>query len=158
MTRRILLPAITAVALTLTCTSAVATTPAATPAPAQRQEKAPEPDRNKAAKGGPEEVRVDDKAIPDRDPVEVQEGMADVIWLGGKGVKNVLVFFKDECKDQITLAKPPVDPPCKGDQCFLERTATAYHLGTHCYTIVVVKNDGTVLMNDPKLIIKPPAR
>jgi hypothetical protein len=109
------------------------------------------------AKARQVEVWVNAKAIPELDPVVIEEGTTDVVWLGRKGVKNVLIFFKAECKDQPSSAKPPVDPPCSGDQCLLDKAATTYRVGTHCYTIVAVGNDGTVETNDPKLIIKPSA-
>jgi hypothetical protein len=142
-----------AFALTVGCTSAGAAPPAATSASTPKQENVP--NSGKLMLGGPEEVWVDSSAIPDKDPVTIQRGMTDVLWLGGKGVKNVLIFFKAECKDPVTSAKPPVDPPCQRDECLLDKASTAHRVGTFCYTIVVVRDDGTVEKNDPKLIIRP---
>ena len=91
---------------------------------------------------------VDGKADVGQACIQIQPGNTDVKWEGGADVKRLFVTFKRNQKTH------PNDPVCSGASCFLEKMESKTE-GDFGYTVIVVREDGSVEWVDPRLIIKP---
>ena len=80
----------------------------------------------------------------------IKKGKTKVVWKGSEDVKLLVVAFKD-----VTTKHPPDDPGCSGAQCELEKAKHAAKQGEFEYSVIVVRQDGSTVTVDPKLIIQP---
>ena len=94
-------------------------------------------------------IAVNRDGIADPECLEVMKGNTTVLWSGGRGVRELHVKFKPGQPD------PPDDPECDGPACVLEKAKHAMKEGTFPYTVEVVRNNGTRVEVDPRLIIDP---
>ena len=154
MDRRVLVPAMVVLVLTLGCTTAgVAQQTAITPPPCPGD--VPDCDLKKATDKTGHKVlgisiaRDGTVQLP---CVKVKQGKTKVIWLGDAGIDELLVSFK-QCSS--TDPAPPENPDCKDASCTLEKAKHKDIQGKLCYTVVVVRDDKTVVVCDPRLIINP---
>ncbi|MCL4837411.1 MAG: hypothetical protein KJ058_05555 [Thermoanaerobaculia bacterium] len=95
-------------------------------------------------------IAVDRDATASPDCVRIRKGKSRVVWTGGEDVRLLLVAFKDPVSN-----RPPEDPACSGARCVLEKAKHALKQGEFAYSIVVVRQDGSIVQLDPKLIIDP---
>ncbi|MFN7988971.1 MAG: hypothetical protein U0529_15970 [Thermoanaerobaculia bacterium] len=99
-------------------------------------------------------ISVSDEAVANPDCVKVKTGNTTLIWQAGPNVKTLKVAFKAPtlCKGADSSTKPPVDPTCSGNKCTLDKAKQSM-TGTFCYSVVVIRQNGTVKTVDPRLII-----
>jgi hypothetical protein len=167
MERRVLLSAMVALALTVGCTTAGAAPqappgPSPVPSPAAARvvlcpPAGPGEKPVKDTSASEIEVTVDSEALPGFSCLSIKKGVTSVTWLGGESVKQLLVVLKEQCSSYAgpKPTKKPADPVCAGDACTLEKLKHRKFPGEFCYSVVVVRDDGTVKSTDPKLIINP---
>ena len=133
----------TTAALALAALTYVAASPWAT---AQTPPEAP----CTVATGKQANVSVNGDAQADPACVTIKKGKTKVVWKGDEDVKLLVIAFKD-----ATTKHPPADPECSGAQCVLEKAKHAAKQGEFEYSVVVVRQDGSTVTVDPKLIIQP---
>jgi hypothetical protein len=93
-------------------------------------------------------VGIDAVATPDC--LKIRKGKTRVVWTAAEGVRELQILFKDP-----DTKRPPEDPACTGARCVLEKAKHALKQGEFDYSVVVVRQDGSVVELDPKLIIDP---
>lgn len=111
---------------------------------------APVPDPCPLQTGKDVPIGVDREAAASPDCVRIRKGKSRIIWTGGEDVRLLLIAFKDPA-----TKRPPEDPTCSGARCVLEKAKHSLKKGEFDYTVVVVREDGSVAELDPKLIIDP---
>lgn len=166
MERRVLVSAMVTFVLMMGCATAGAapqastpSTPAPTPTAARALKCPPAAPNEKPVHDttDPEiEVNVNENAVPEFSCLSIKKGVTSVTWLGGDKVKQLLVVLKEDCQSYVGTkpTKKPAEPTCAGDACTLEKVKHR-KTGEFCYSVVVIKDDGTVEKQDPKLIINP---
>ena len=94
-------------------------------------------------------IAVDRLAAVDKACVEIRQGRTDVVWQGGADVKELRIVFK------AGATSPPDAPRCAGSVCTLEKAKHATKKGVFDYAVHVVRQDGSKVEVDPRLIIQP---
>lgn len=95
-------------------------------------------------------IAVDADAVATPDCLQIRKGRTRVVWTAVEGVRELQILFKDP-----DTKRPPEDPACAGARCVLEKAKHALKQGEFDYAVVVVRQDGSVVELDPKLIIDP---
>ena len=95
-------------------------------------------------------ITVDAEAMASPDCLQIRKGKTRVVWTAVEGVRDLRILFKDP-----DTKRPPEDPVCAGASCVLEKAKHALRQGEFDYAVVVVRQDGSVVELDPKLIINP---
>lgn len=101
-------------------------------------------------------ILVDDEAVPQFDCVAVKPKKTTITWQGTPNAESVLVAFKKPslCAGADPDKPAPGKPAQKPGKAVLDRKKMNAP-GKYCYSIVVIRRDGTVRTVDPKLIINP---
>jgi len=94
-------------------------------------------------------IAVDREAVVDKACVEIRQGRTDVVWQGAADVKELRIVFK------AGATAPPDAPSCAGSTCTLEKAKHAAKKGVFDYAVLVVRQDGSQVEVDPRLIIQP---
>lgn len=94
-------------------------------------------------------IAVDRQAVVDKACVEIRQGRTEVVWQGGADVRELRIVFKPGA------ASPPDAPTCAGAACTLEKAKHAAKKGVFDYAVHVVRQDGSKVEVDPRLIIQP---
>lgn len=97
----------------------------------------------------PVRLTVNDQAQVDPPCVVIRMGKTDVIWEGASNVKHLLIAFKN------STVTPPEDPRNDAATCKLEKAKHASKPGDFAYSVIVVRQDGSTRVEDPRLIIQP---
>lgn len=84
--------------------------------------------------------------------LKIGKGRTRVIWFGEAGVADLFISFK-KCldADQNMLE----NPDCNDGVCILDKAKHKDIVGDACYTVVVINEDKSAAVCDPKLIINP---
>lgn len=93
-------------------------------------------------------LTVNTDADVDRPCIGIHKQRTEVTWTGTAGVKKLLIAFK------ANASPLPSDPTCTGSVCKVKRSALDKE-GDFFYSVVVVRQDGSVKSYDPRLIIQP---
>lgn len=95
-------------------------------------------------------IAVTTDAVASPDCLQIRKGKTRVVWTADEGVRELRILFKDP-----DAKRPPEDPACSGARCVLEKAKHALKQGEFDYAVVVVRQDGSLVELDPKLIIDP---
>lgn len=154
MDRRVLLSAMLFAATAMGCsTTAAQAQPSPPPGGAAAADAAT---TEKTVPQGLAQLWIDDGAGPEAQTLKVRRGATDIVWYGrNQNVRHLLIAFKPQCPGEKPPSVLPPDPTCRGSRCTLDRSELQFVEGTFCYSVVVVRKDGTVKAIDPKLIVNP---
>lgn len=95
------------------------------------------------------EIQVDGSARAKPSCVRIKKGNTVIVWAGTPDVARLGITFKNP------PAGGPKDPACSGPTCTLEKAKQGTQHGEFAYLIRIERQDGTVVVCDPKLILNP---
>jgi hypothetical protein len=96
-------------------------------------------------------ITVDTYAKADKECVDVKNGVTEVVWVPARGIRKLVIGFKEDKTDAYRLD----DPDCDTGNCTLERTAHDSRAGDYEYSILVLRDNGSTATYDPRLVIRP---
>ncbi len=101
-------------------------------------------------------IRVNDEAVPEFDCVKIKLKATTIVWEGTANADSVIVVFKDPslCNGAGPNDLRPEKPLPKANRSTLDKKQHKTK-GEFCYSVIVIRKDGTVRSVDPRLIINP---